>query len=161
MQFFFPLTFLGLNYLKDWTNGTYPQGWDKKPVTWIGLEDMAAYAKWAGKRLLNEWEWQYAAQGNKNYTYPWGNTFDPTRIPVPSVGMPPLSTLHYPHSAVLYALLSMILPLYALLSLSTLCSTLPSPLSTIPLHYHSSSPSLSLPFPLPLPTGRCAHASAS
>ena len=52
-----------LNFLKDWKNGSYPDGWGNKPVTWVSLEDARAYAKWAGKRLPHEWEWQYAAQG--------------------------------------------------------------------------------------------------
>ena len=51
------------NFLRDWKDGTYPAGWDDKPVTWVSLEDARAYAKWAGKRLPHEWEWQYAAQG--------------------------------------------------------------------------------------------------
>ena len=61
------------NFLKDWTNGTYPADWDRKPVTWVSLEDARGYAKWAGKRLPHEWEWQYAAQGTDNRIYPWGN----------------------------------------------------------------------------------------
>ncbi len=62
-----------LNFLKDWKGGTYPDGWAKKPVTWISLEDARAYAKWAGKRLPHEWEWQYASQGHDGRLYPWGN----------------------------------------------------------------------------------------
>jgi iron(II)-dependent oxidoreductase len=62
-----------LNFLKDWKAGTYPEGWANKPVTWVSLEDAREYAKWAGKRLPHEWEWQYAAQGNDGRTYPWGN----------------------------------------------------------------------------------------
>jgi gamma-glutamyl hercynylcysteine S-oxide synthase len=61
-----------LNFLKDWKNGTYPEGADKKPVTWVSLEDARAYAKWAGKRLPHEWEWQFAAQGNDHREFPWG-----------------------------------------------------------------------------------------
>ena len=62
-----------LNFLKDWKGGTYPDGWADKPVTWVSIEDAREYAKWAGKRLPHEWEWQYAAQGKDERTYPWGN----------------------------------------------------------------------------------------
>jgi gamma-glutamyl hercynylcysteine S-oxide synthase len=75
-----------LNFLKDWTNGSYPVGWDKKPVTWVSLEDARAYAKWAGKRLPHEWEWQFAAQGTGSRTYPWGNTWDAKAVPVADQG---------------------------------------------------------------------------
>jgi formylglycine-generating enzyme required for sulfatase activity len=61
-----------LNFLKDWKNGAYPDGWDKKPVTWVSIEDAREYARWAGKRLPHEWEWQYAAQGKDGRQYPWG-----------------------------------------------------------------------------------------
>jgi len=69
------------NFLRDWSNGTYPNGWDNKPVTWISLEDARAYAKWAGKRLPHEWEWQFAAQGTDGRSYPWGDKWDAKMIP--------------------------------------------------------------------------------
>ena len=62
-----------LNFLKDWRDGTYPEGQADIPVTWVSIEDAREYAKWAGKRLPHEWEWQYAAQGNDGRQYPWGN----------------------------------------------------------------------------------------
>jgi hypothetical protein len=71
------------NFLKDWTKGNYPKGWDNKPVTWVSMEDARAYAAWAGKRLPHEWEWQYAAQGNDGRLYPWGNTMESDRMPAP------------------------------------------------------------------------------
>ncbi|MDE3181090.1 MAG: SUMF1/EgtB/PvdO family nonheme iron enzyme, partial [Acidobacteriota bacterium] len=74
------------NFLKDWKNGTYPEGWGNKPVTWVSLEDARAYARWAGKRLPHEWEWQYAAQGEDGRIYPWGNQWDPTAVPPPDRG---------------------------------------------------------------------------
>jgi formylglycine-generating enzyme required for sulfatase activity len=74
------------NFLKDWTNGTFPDGWAKKPVTWVSLEDARAYAAWAGKRLPHEWEWQYAAQGTDGRAYPWGATPDASAIPTPVTG---------------------------------------------------------------------------
>jgi formylglycine-generating enzyme required for sulfatase activity len=73
-----------LNFLRDWKNGTYPDGGANKPVTWISLEDARAYAKWAGKRLPHEWEWQYAAQGTDGRIYPWGDTWQADAVPVPS-----------------------------------------------------------------------------
>ena len=76
-----------LNFLHDWKNGSYPDGWGNKPVTWISLEDARAYAKWAGKRLPHEWEWQYAAQGgDQNRVYPWGNDWDVADVPTPDKG---------------------------------------------------------------------------
>ncbi len=75
-----------LNFLKDWKNGTYPEGWANKPVTWVSLEDARAYAAWAGKRLPHEWEWQYAAQGTDGRLYPWGNEWQAAAVPVPEKG---------------------------------------------------------------------------
>ena len=75
-----------LNFLKDWRNGTYPEGWADKPVTWVSLEDARAYAVWAGKRLPHEWEWQYAAEGTDSRVYPWGNDWNAAAIPVPEKG---------------------------------------------------------------------------
>jgi gamma-glutamyl hercynylcysteine S-oxide synthase len=63
----------GLNFLKDWKGGIYPEGSANKPLTWVSIEDAREYAKWAGKRLPHEWEWQFAAQGNDGRRFPWGN----------------------------------------------------------------------------------------
>ena len=72
-----------LNFLRDWKDGSYPAGWENKPVTWVSQEDARAYASWAGKRLPHEWEWQYAAQGTDGRLYPWGNDWDGGAVPVP------------------------------------------------------------------------------
>jgi formylglycine-generating enzyme required for sulfatase activity len=78
-----------INFLRDWGNwgdGAFPAGWDNRPVTWVSLEDARAYAKWAGKRLPHEWEWQMAAQGTDGRAFPWGSAWDGANVPVPQTG---------------------------------------------------------------------------
>jgi gamma-glutamyl hercynylcysteine S-oxide synthase len=65
-------------YLRHWQSGTFRQGQDKYPVVNVSYEDIAAYARWAGKRLPTEAEWQLAAQGTDNRKWPWGNDFHGT-----------------------------------------------------------------------------------
>jgi formylglycine-generating enzyme required for sulfatase activity len=71
------------NFLKYWSNGTYPDGAANEPVTWVSIEDARAYAEWAGKRLPHDWEWQYAAQGTDGRLYPWGNEWNVQALPPP------------------------------------------------------------------------------
>jgi len=74
------------NYLRDWVDGAPRPGWERRPVTWIALEDARAYAHWAGKRLPREWEWQYAAQGGDGRRYPWGDDWRDDAVPAPNRG---------------------------------------------------------------------------
>ena len=61
------------NFLKHWVEGRPAKGTENHPVVWVSREDAQAFAKWAGKRLPTESEWQYAAQGTSKLPWPWSH----------------------------------------------------------------------------------------
>ena len=90
------------HFLRHWLDGAPPSGWQDKPVTWVSIEDARAYARWAGKRLPHEWEWQFAAQGSDGRLYPWGNDWRNDATPAVNRGrqlLPPADVAAHPGGA--------------------------------------------------------------
>lgn len=100
-----------IDFLRDWKDGAFPAGWENKPVTWVSLEDARAYAKWAGKRLPHEWEWQMAAQGTDGRVYPWGNAWVAANVPAPDTARTmtgPAAVDAHPDGASPYGVMDMV-----------------------------------------------------
>lgn len=78
------------NFLKHWVGKRCPARLRDHPVVYVDLDDARAYARWAGKRLPTEPEWQLAAQGADGRKWPWGAEFDPSRCNAGGKGTNPV-----------------------------------------------------------------------
>lgn len=98
-----PVTFGEFSEFVEATDYPLPKFWDdpelngaRQPISGVTFNDALAYAKWAGKQLPTEVQWECAARGKENRKYPWGRLEpDSTRCNFGDyLSMPSIVTMH-------------------------------------------------------------------
>ncbi len=69
-----------------WPDGRVPGELARHPVVGVDYFDALAYARWRGKDLPYEDEWERAARGTDGRAYPWGNDPEPTQANTARLG---------------------------------------------------------------------------
>lgn len=76
-----PVTVSQFQMFLDTTQFEIPENWSRfnppekadHPVVYINYNDAISYAKWAGKRLPTEAEWEKSARSTDERIFPWGD----------------------------------------------------------------------------------------
>jgi formylglycine-generating enzyme required for sulfatase activity len=66
--------------------------YDNYPLISVTWDQADAYCKWAGQHLPTEAQWEYAASGPENFTWPWGDTFKAALMPAAETDTQPVGS---------------------------------------------------------------------
>jgi formylglycine-generating enzyme len=72
----------GANWRAPGGPGSTIDGKDNHPVVNVAYEDALAYARWRGRELPTEAQWEFAARGGRDGEDDWSSAFDPEGKPI-------------------------------------------------------------------------------
>lgn len=71
-----------INFLRDWRDGNYPEGWSNRPVSWVSFEN--AHLCGLGRQTpAARVGMAVGRTGNRRPQLPWGNQWVAANVPVP------------------------------------------------------------------------------